>query len=176
MPLVDDPLPKFLDDVSAAVLMHAAANAAPLDRLVVEDLGSNRSSAGELCALETNAVVRIGGDHWLRVRVGKLRNDRYIPLRPALVELLDTWRNGHDSHELLITNNARPMDRHHVGRIVRRVARAGGLTTSTPTSCATPLRPPDAQYRGLSLDLDWDLDHRHQRLQLHRIVSEDVVV
>ena len=127
MPLVDDPLPRFLDDASAAALMRAAATAAPLDRLVVEILARTGLRAGELCALQTNAVVRIGGDHWLRVPVGKLRNDRYLPLHPVLVELVDQWRDSHDSHDLLITDQGRALDRHHVGRIVRRVACAAGI-------------------------------------------------
>jgi hypothetical protein len=34
-----------------------------------------------------DAVVRIGHGHWLRIPLGKLRNDRYVPLHPQLVEL-----------------------------------------------------------------------------------------
>ena len=166
MPLVDDPLPKFLDDASAAALMHAAAKAAPLDRLVVEILARTGLRAGELCALETNAVVRIGGDHWLRVPVGKLRNDRYIPLHPVLVELLDNWRNGHDSHELLITDNARPIDRHHVGRIVRRVARAAGLGNVHPHQLRHTLAT-QAINRGMSLEaIAALLGHKSLRMTL----------
>ena len=166
MPLVDDPLPKFLDDVCAAALMHAAAKAAPLDRLVVEILARTGLRAGELCALETNAVVRIGGDHWLRVPVGKLRNDRYIPLHPVLVELLDTWRSSHDSHELLITDHGRPIDRHHVGRIVRRVARAGGLGNVHPHQLRHTLAT-QAINRGMSLEaIAALLGHKSLRMTL----------
>ena len=43
------------------------------------------------CDLAADAVVRIGDAHWLRVPVGKLRNDRYVPLHPDLVELLADW-------------------------------------------------------------------------------------
>ena len=43
---------------------------------------------GELCALEIDAVVLIGEIHWLRIPVGKLHNNRYIPLHPQLVEML----------------------------------------------------------------------------------------
>jgi site-specific recombinase XerD len=76
LPRDDDPLPKILDDAAAA-LMRATATATPLDRLVVELLARTGLRAGELCALETNAVVRIGATEWLRVPVGKLR----IPCR-----------------------------------------------------------------------------------------------
>jgi integrase len=166
MPLVDDPLPKFLDDVSAAALMHAAATARPLDRLVVEILARTGLRAGELCALETNAVVRIGGDHWLRVPVGKLRNDRYLPLHPVLVDLLDNWRDGHDSHELLITDDGRPLDRHHVGRIVRRVARAAGLGNVHPHQLRHTLAT-QAINRGMSLEaIAALLGHKSLRMTL----------
>ena len=166
MPLVDDPLPKFLDDVSAAALMHAAATACPLDRLVVEILARTGLRAGELCALETNAVVRIGGDHWLRVPVGKLRNDRYLPLHPVLVELLDNWRASHDSHALLITDDGRPLDRHHVGRIVRRVARAAGLGNVHPHQLRHTLAT-QAINRGMSLEaIAALLGHKSLRMTL----------
>jgi hypothetical protein len=33
--------------------------------------------AGELAGLEADAVVRIGAGHWLRIPLGKLRNDRW---------------------------------------------------------------------------------------------------
>ena len=39
--------------------------------------------AGELACLEANAVVQIGAGHWLRIPLGKLRNDHYVPLRPG---------------------------------------------------------------------------------------------
>ena len=47
--------------------------------------------ANELCELAADAVTLIGDEYWLRVPVGKLRNDRLIPLHPDLV---DCWRNG----------------------------------------------------------------------------------
>jgi integrase len=165
MPLVDDPLPKFLEDVSAAALMHAAAIARPLDRLVVEILARTGLGAGELCALETNAVVRTGGDHWLRAPVGKLRNDRYLPLHPVLVDLLDNWRASHDSRELLNTDDGRPLDRHHVGRIVRRVARAAGLGNVHPHQLRHTLST--SINRGMSLEaIAALLGHKSLRMTL----------
>jgi len=40
---------------------------------------------GELCGLEADAVTLIGDAHWLRIPLGKLHNDRYVPLRPHLI-------------------------------------------------------------------------------------------
>jgi hypothetical protein len=44
--------------------------------------------AGELAGLEADAVVPIGAAHWLRIPLGELRNDRYVPLHPELTALL----------------------------------------------------------------------------------------
>jgi len=44
--------------------------------------------------------------------VGKLHNDRYIPLHPQLLELLTDWRSRHADHgtDLLFTRNDHPLD------------------------------------------------------------------
>ena len=42
-----------------------------------------------------DAVVLIGAGPWLHVPVGKLREDRYLPLHPHLVTLIDDYRNAH---------------------------------------------------------------------------------
>lgn len=52
--------------------MRAAANAPQLDRLVIEVLARTGLRVGELCALEANAVVRIGATYWLKIPIGKL--------------------------------------------------------------------------------------------------------
>jgi site-specific recombinase XerD len=169
LPKLDDPLPKFLDDAAAAALMRAAATAAPLDRLVVEMLARTGLRAGELCALQADAVVRIGAAHWLRVPVGKLHNDRYLPLHPILVDLLDDWRataTADDDSGLLITDRGRPLDRHLVGRIVRRVGRAAGIGHVHPHSLRHTLAT-QAINRGMSLEaIAAMLGHRSLRMTL----------
>ena len=86
IPKKPEPLPKFLDDRDAARLMAAArASTDPRDRLVVELLARTGMRAGELAGLDADAVVQIGAGHWLRIPLGKLRNDRYVPLHPELV-------------------------------------------------------------------------------------------
>jgi site-specific recombinase XerD len=127
-----EPLPKFLDDRDAARLMAAARAAAdPRDRLVVEVLARTGLRATELCDLDADAVVLIGDGHWLRVPVGKLRNDRYVPLHPDLVTLLGAWTATNldhiRRHRRLIADHRGIIDRHLVGRIVRRVARHAGV-------------------------------------------------
>lgn len=167
LPLVDDPLPRFLDDAASAALMRAAAEADPLERLVVEMLARTGMRSGELCALEANSVVLIGASHWLKVPVGKLRNDRYLPLHPVLVDLLDTWREGHPDEEWLITgNDSRPLNRHQVGRIVGRVARAAGIGHVHPHQLRHTLAT-QAINRGMSLEaIAALLGHRSLRMTL----------
>jgi len=127
-----EPLPKFLDDRDAARLM-AAARAAPdpRDRLVVEVLARTGLRASELCGLDADAVVRIGDGHWLRVPIGKLRNDRYVPLHPDLVTLFADWTAANVDHirrhRRLVADHRGILDRHLVHRIVRRVARHAGV-------------------------------------------------
>jgi site-specific recombinase XerD len=127
-----DPLPKFLDDKDAATLMAAARAATdPRDRLVMELLARTGMRAGELADLEADAVVRIGAGHWLRIPLGKLRNDRYVPLHPQLVELLATWTATNldhiRAHKRLAADHRGPLSRYQIGRIVARTGRNCGL-------------------------------------------------
>ena len=39
--------------------------------------------------------MQIGSAYWLRIPIGKLHNDRYIPLHPQLKDLLDDWITRH---------------------------------------------------------------------------------
>jgi site-specific recombinase XerD len=127
-----EPLPKFLDDRDAAKLMAAARGSAdPRDRLVVELLARTGMRAGELADLEADAVVLIGKAYWLRVPLGKLRNDRYVPLHPDLVKLLRTWTAANLEHirhyKLLMADKRGPLERFVVRRIVKRVGRSCGV-------------------------------------------------
>lgn len=128
-----EPLPKFLDDRDAAKLMATArASADPRDRLVFELLARTGMRAGELADLEADAVVRIGEAYWLRVPLGKLRNDRYVPLHPDLVGLLATWTAANlehiRRHRLLIADERGRLERYLVRRIVKRVGRSCGVS------------------------------------------------
>jgi site-specific recombinase XerD len=126
------PLPKFPGDRDAATLMAAARAAAdPRDRLVMELLARTGMRAGELADLEADAVVRIGAGHWLRIPLGKLRNDRYVPLHPELVSLLAAWTATNldhiRRHKRLAADQRGPVNRYQIGRIVGRIGRSCGL-------------------------------------------------
>ena len=133
VPIADDPLPRFLDDAQAARLAAKAAVAPPLDRLVIEVLSRTGMRVGELCGLADDAVFVMNGAPWLRVPVGKLHNDRNVSLHPNAARLIAEWTAEHPpTGGLLIHIDGRALDRHHVGRIVRRVAREAGLGNVHP--------------------------------------------
>ena len=91
--------------------------------------------AGELCDLDADAVVRIGDGHWLRIPIGKLRNDRYVPLHPQLVELLADWTATNlehiRRHQRLVADHRGTLDRHHS-------AASSAASAATPASQVHP--------------------------------------
>jgi len=84
IPPRSEPIPKFLTDQQAAAFIAAAKqHPLPRYRLVAQVLARTGLRATELCELAADAVARIGTDgYWLRIPVGKLRNDRMIPSTP----------------------------------------------------------------------------------------------
>src|SRR5690606_29991137 len=96
IPVQDHALPKALDDPSAPALLRAAqADKRQLIGLTVEVLLRTGLRVGEYCSLNAGAVVLIGDTYWLHVPVGKLHEDRYLPLHPHLVELIGAYRAAH---------------------------------------------------------------------------------
>jgi integrase len=168
LPRLDEPLPKFLDDDQAARFMAAATRLDPFRRLVVEMLARTGLRVGEFCALQADAIVELGDTHWLRVPVGKLHTDRYIPLHPILLELHAAWRTwaGPDDTGLLITNHGRPVDRFCVARILDRCARIAGIDHVHPHQLRHTLAT-QAINRGMSLEaIAAMLGHRSMRMTL----------
>jgi hypothetical protein len=168
LPKADDPLPKFLDDPTAARFMRAAAQLGQPHRLIVEMLARTGMRVGELCALRADAVVIIGDAHWLRIPIGKLHNDRLIPLHPELVEQLDTWRSdvGADDTGMLISNRGRPLNRYSIARIIKRVGAQAGIANMHPHRLRHTLAT-QAINRGMSLEaIAALLGHRSMRMTL----------
>ncbi|MCP3973322.1 MAG: tyrosine-type recombinase/integrase [bacterium] len=167
LPTPDDPLPKFLSDVDAAKLMQAAADADPVRRLVIEMLARTGLRVGEFCALTADAVVSIKGRHWLRVPLGKLHNDRYVPLHPQLVELLNDYQASRDDDiDRLIIWNGGPMSRHQISRILKRIAKQAGIGHVHPHQLRHTLAT-QAINRGMSLEaIAAMLGHKTLRMTL----------
>ncbi len=155
LPRQDHPLPKALDDAAAAKLLRTAHNDKRLlVRVTVEVLLRTGLRVGEFTALPADAVVQIGAAPWLHVPVGKLRQDRYLPLHPHLVTLLDDYRAAHvpaDHPLLLPRENGTPLDRHAVTRILNNVATAAGLGHIHPHQLRHTLAT-QAINRGMSLE------------------------
>ena len=167
LPTPDAPLPKFLSDPDAAKLMRAAADADPVRRLVIEMLARTGLRVGEFCALTADAVTLIKGRYWLRVPIGKLHNDRYVPLHPQLVELLDEHRASRDDDiDRLITWKDRPLNRHQITRIINRIAKQAGIGHVHPHQLRHTLAT-QAINRGMSLEaIAAMLGHKTLRMTL----------
>lgn len=154
-PIPDEPLPRFLDDAAATKLLQAARrDPDPFSRLAVEFLARTGLRKGEFVALTVDAVVQIGSAYWLRVPVGKLHNDRYIPLHPQLKELLDGWLEERPSSlrsNLMFVERGRPVGAARVDQAVDRVARSAGIGHVSPHQLRHTLAT-QAINRGMSLE------------------------
>jgi len=155
LPRQDHPLPRALDDAAAAQLLRAAqTQPRMLVRVVVEVLLRTGLRVGEFTALAADAVMLIGAGHWLHVPVGKLHDDRYLPLHPHLVALIGDYRAVHvaPDHPLLLPReNGRPLDRHTVTRLINRAGRAAGLPHIHPHQLRHTLAT-QAINRGMTLE------------------------
>jgi site-specific recombinase XerC len=155
LPIKDKPLPRFLDDGAATKLLQAARNDPdPFVGLVVEFLTRTGLRKSELVGLRTDAVVQIGSAHWLRVPVGKLHTDRYIPLHPQLKAMLDDWlanRSQTLRSELIFVDKGRPIPARRVDDALDKVAAAAGLGNVTPHQLRHTLAT-QAINRGMSLE------------------------
>jgi site-specific recombinase XerD len=167
LPTPDAPLPKFLSDVDAAKLMRAATQADPIHRLVIEMLARTGLRVGEFCALTADAVTLIKQRHWLRVPLGKLHNDRYVPLHPGLVELLETHQAGRDDDiDRLIIWRGRALYRHQITRMINRIAKQAGIGHVHPHQLRHTLAT-QAINRGMSLEaIAAMLGHKTLRMTL----------
>jgi integrase/recombinase XerD len=154
-PIIDRPLPRFLDDAAATKLLRAArADPDPFARLCVEILARTGLRRGEFIDLTVDAVVQIGSAYWLRVPVGKLHNDRYIPLHPQLKALLDDWlaaRSDALRTNYLFTDHGRRITASRVDSAVAKVARQAGLGRVSPHQLRHTLAT-QAINRGMSLE------------------------
>ena len=156
LPIVDKPLPRFLDDAAAAKLLRTSrADADPLARLIVELLARTGMRSSELRALTVDAVVQIGSAYWLRIPIGKLHNDRYIPLHPQLKDLLDDWITHHRPAGLrsdrLLLERRRPITALRIATALRRLGTEAGIGHVTAHQLRHTLAT-QAINRGMSLD------------------------
>jgi hypothetical protein len=148
LPRLPDPLPKAFDDVEAAGMVQLARSAHdPLERLIIELLASCGLRAGEARDLKLSDVVMFGGssDHpasqpWLRVPLGKLGNDRYVPIGAELQAALETFLSAQRSSReweglstppawtaYLLARRGRRVSTAYCNQVVHRVADRAGI-------------------------------------------------
>ena len=156
LPIPDQPLPRFLDDDQAAALLQAARASNDLfTRVCVETLLRTGLRKGEFVRLQLDSVVQIGDTFWLRVPLGKLHNDRYVPLHSAVKALLDEWidRRGEGlrTNDLFVIHGRRV----GVGRVdaaVKRAAQTAGLAEAVSPHRLRHTLATQAINRGMSLE------------------------
>ncbi|MFC2073055.1 tyrosine-type recombinase/integrase, partial [Chloroflexota bacterium] len=130
-PILDRPSPKFLDEISAARFLEAARNHPDLfTRLCGVTLILTGMRQGEFLNLTADCVVQIGENYWLRVPLGKMHNDRYIPLHPEVKQLLDEWvaqSLPKEPYDFLFTSHGYRLGRGKVALAVERIGKAAGI-------------------------------------------------
>jgi integrase len=136
IPKADEPLPKFLDDPTAAKFMATlAVDPDRRRRLLVELLARTGMRAGELGGIRDDATYRVGDTRWLRIPIGKLHNDRSVPLHPLLVGLItdyQAWRGPSRNGFLLEREDGQPFDRRTIHRYIAAVAKRAGIARVHP--------------------------------------------
>jgi integrase len=179
-PKADEPLPRFLDDPTASKFMAALAkDPNERRRLMVEILARTGMRVGELGNLRDDAMFRLSGVFWLRIPVGKLHNDRTVPLHPVLVDLIDDYRvrrGPSPSGLLVVRDDGQPFDRRTIHRYVAAVARRAGTGHVHPHQLRHTLAT-QLINRGMSLEaIAALLGHRSPRMTLvYARISNDAV-
>ncbi|MDD5703150.1 MAG: site-specific integrase [Dehalococcoidales bacterium] len=130
-PILDRPSPKFLDEIAAAKFLQAArAHPDLFTRLCCITLIMTGMRQGEFLDLTADCMVQIGENYWLRVPLGKMHNDRYIPLHPEVKDLLDEWikqSSPKKPYDFLFASHGYRLRRGKVALAVERVRKAAGI-------------------------------------------------
>jgi integrase len=183
VPKRDESLPKFLDDGDFTKFMRALADEPALfRRLAVELLARTGMRVGELCDLEDDAVTIMNNEAWLRIPVGKLHNDRYIPLHPHLVELIADYQasDGPFTPGRLLSGAEGPLNRYAVDRWTKSIARRAGLTTNVHPHRLRHTFATQAINRGMAIDViaallghrSLDMTRRYAQIS-NRVVADE---
>jgi len=170
LPKANEPLPKFLDDPTAAKFMAGLATEPNRRRrLIVELLARTGMRVGEIGGLRDDAMYRLNDTYWLRVPLGKLHNEHTVPLHPMLVGLINdyrTWRGPTTTGLLVERDDHRPMDGRTIYRHVTAVARRAGVGHVHPHALRHTLAT-QCINRGMSLEaIAALLGHRSPRMTL----------
>ncbi|MGH9022296.1 MAG: tyrosine-type recombinase/integrase [Acidimicrobiia bacterium] len=144
IPRQPDSLPRALPPGTDSALLAAIAQLDDLfARVGLTVLRHTGLRIGELLDLELDCVVDYGAaGSWLRVPLGKLNNERSIPLDPAALSALDEWfvqrnrqrpqphtRDGHLA-DFVFVERGRRLGPARITKGLRQAVRAAGLTGS----------------------------------------------
>jgi hypothetical protein len=135
-------------------LRAARADEDAFTRIAIEMLARTGLRISELLALTTDAVVQIGSAYWLHVPLGKLHNDRYIPLHPQLKQMLDQWladRPAGLRANYIFMRHGRRISKQNLRIGLERVTAAAGIGHVTPHQLRHTLAT-QAINRGMSLE------------------------
>ena len=135
-PKRDDRRPRFLGDDEAGALLNAAKETSYLfGKVTVVTLLFTGMRVGEFVRLTTDSIVKIGSAEWIRIPIGKLHNDRYVPLHAEVRQVLDEWVEHRDPGErspYLLARQGRHYSERTVQRAVAQMARTAGIRHVSP--------------------------------------------
>ncbi len=171
LPSRPDSMPKALDDKDAAKLMATArAEPRPPPSPRGGSPGPHRHAGGRTVRPGPRRRRAPRRQASCRIPVGKLRNDRMIPLHPDVAALLETWTVANaehiDRYQRLVADHRGRLDRHIIGRIVARMGRDAGIGHVHPTRLRHTLAT-QAINRGMRLEaIAAMLGHRNMEMTL----------
>ena len=135
-PRRDQCCPRFLGDEDTQALLQAARTSSyRFGKVSVVTLLFTGMRVGEFVRLTTDSVIKIGSAEWMRIPVGKLHNDRYVPLHPEVRQVLDECVEHRDPCEkspYLFARNGGHYTVAGVQYAVARVAHLAGIGHVTP--------------------------------------------
>lgn len=116
-----------LDREELRRFLDAAEQAGPRDRALALLLGVNGLRVSEALTLDASDLDVVRG-HCTVTLTGKGGRKDLVPLPPVVCDAVRTLLDGRTGGPLLLDNDGQRLDRHDAGRIVRRLARAAGIT------------------------------------------------
>jgi len=131
LPLLDHPLPRFLDEVAASKFLQAArSHPDRFTRLCGVTLLLTGMRESEFLGLKADCLVRIGENDWLRVPLVKTHYDRFIPLNLEVKQLLDEWvaqNPPQHPYDFLFIEHGYRLGRGKVALAVERIGQVAGI-------------------------------------------------
>jgi integrase/recombinase XerC len=152
-PRVGRRLPRFVSVAQADGLLDADGPLGARDRAILEVLYGGGLRVAELCALDLADLDLADG--WVRVRQGKGRKERRVPVGPPALAAVERWldERGRDDGPLFLQRAGRRITDRAVRRIVDRAGRTAGVDRLHPHalrhSFATHLLDAGADLRGI---------------------------